>query len=296
MFILFPLAIFCQQDGYLSLYNFNMNLINPAYAGAEGSHVFSLTSRNQWNTIEDSPKTTGLSYSISRSNNVGLGISIISDKIFIENQTMLMIDFSYKLTLSNDGVIFLGIKGGGNSYNADPTPLVGFTDIPDPAQKSLSRFNPNMGVGFLFKMGGVWFSGSLPRMFNTKRDEDIEIQSRNRIHIYLAGGAHFNITKDFSVSPNLMYRKGKGLPNSIDFGSWVSYLNKFNLGISFKSGSVFSFLTSVGLGENLSIGYAYDTYRNATLSGLKLNGHELAIRFNLGEASKKIVEQESAEE
>ena len=273
-----------------------MNLINPAYAGAEGSHVFSLTSRNQWNTIEDSPKTTGLSYSLSRSNNVGLGISIISDKIFIENQTMLMIDFSYKLTLSNDGVIFLGIKGGGNSYNADPTPLIGFSDIPDPAQKSLSRFNPNMGVGFLFKVGGVWFSGSMPRMFNTKRDEDIEIQSRNRIHIYLAGGAYFKITEDFSVSPNLMYRKGKGLPNSIDFGSWVSYLNKFDLGISFKSGSVFSFLTSVGLGENISIGYAYDTYRNGTLSGLKLNGHELAIRFNLGEASKKIVEQESAEE
>ena len=273
-----------------------MNLINPAYAGAEGSHVFSLTSRNQWNAIEDSPKTTGLSYSISRSNNVGLGISIISDKIFIENQTMLTIDFSYKLTLSNDGVIFLGIKGGGNSYNADSTPLLGFSEIPDPAQKSLSRFNPNMGVGFLFRMRGFWFSGSMPRMFNTKRDEDIEIQSRDRIHIYLAGGAQFNISEDFSIIPNLMYRKGKGLPNSIDFGSWVSYLNKFDLGISFRSGSVFSFLASVGLGENISIGYAYDTYRNATLSGLNLKGHELAIRFNLGEAPEKNVEQVSTEE
>jgi hypothetical protein len=92
-----------------------------------------------------------------------------------------------------------------------------------------------------------------------------------------------------------MYRKGKGLPNSIDFGSWVSYLNKFDLGISFRSGSVFSFLTSVGLGENISIGYAYDTYRNGTLSGLNLNGHELAIRFNLGEAPEKNVEQVSTE-
>ena len=71
--------------------------------------------------------------------------------------------------------------------------------------------------------------------------------------------------------------------NSIDFASWVSYLNKFDLGISFKSGSVFSFLASVGLGENVSIAYAYDTYRNPTLSGLNLSGHELAIRFNLGE-------------
>ena len=296
LFYLFPIILLGQQDGYLSLYNFNMNLINPAYAGSEGSHVFSLTSRNQWNTIKDSPKTTGLSYSLSRSNNVGLGISVISDKIFIENQTMLTIDFSYKLTLSNDGAIFLGIKGGGNSYSADPTPLIGFSGIPDPAQKSLSRFNPNMGVGFLFKMGGVWLSGSMPRLFNTKRDEDIEIQSRDRIHIYLAGGAHFNISEDFAIIPNLMYRKGKGLPNAIDFSSWVSYLNKFDFGISFKSGSVFSFLASVDLGENINIGYAYDTYRGSTLSGLKLNGHELAIRFNIGEVSSKTETEVSDEE
>ena len=97
LFILFPLAIFCQQDGYLSLYTILMNLINPALCWSSGQSCFSLTSRNQWNTIEDSPKTTGLSYSFARSNNVGLGISIISDKIFIENQTMLTIDFSYKL-------------------------------------------------------------------------------------------------------------------------------------------------------------------------------------------------------
>ena len=296
LFFLFPLAVLCQQDGYLSVYTFNMNLINPAYAGSEGSHVFSLTSRNQWNTIDDSPKTTGFSYSMATSKNVGLGISIISDKIFIENQTMLTIDFSYKLTLSDESALFLGIKGGGNSYSADPTPLEGYTNIPDPTQKTLSRFNPNMGVGFLFKMNQIWLSGSMPRLFNSKRDEDIQIQSRDRIHIYFAGGTQFKINEDFAIKPNIIYRKGKGLPNSIDFGSWVSYLNKFDVGISFKSGSVFSFLASVNLGESISIGYAYDTFRDENLSRLNLNGHELAIRFNLGEAPKKVEPEESVDE
>ena len=298
LFLLLPAIIFCQQDGYLSLYNFNMNLINPAFAGSEGSHVLSLISRNQWNTIDDSPKTTGLSYSLSTKKNVGLGVSIITDRIFIENQTMITIDFSYKLTLNKDGAIFLGIKGGGNSYSADPTPLLGFSEITDPAQKSLSRFNPNMGVGFLFKMGKIWFSGSMPRLFNAKRDEDIEIQSRERIHIYLAGGAQFMINEDFTVKSNMMFRKGKGLPNSVDINAWGSYLNKFDLGVSYKSGSVFSFLASVGLGENISLAYAYDTYRNPSLSGLNLNGHELAIRFNLGEVTPDKTEdtEESAEQ
>ena len=64
-----------------------MSLINPAYAGAEGRHVISLNSRNQWSNAEDSPKTTALSYSVAGGKNVGLGISIVSDQIFIEKQT-----------------------------------------------------------------------------------------------------------------------------------------------------------------------------------------------------------------
>ncbi len=283
LFFLLPLTLFCQQDGYLSLYLYNMNLINPAFAGSEGSHVFSLTSRNQWNSIDESPKTTGLSYSQSRGKNVGIGLSIISDKIFIENQTMITIDFSYKLKLGDDSNVFLGIKGGGNSYSADPTPLSGFSQLPDPAQKSLSRFIPNMGIGFLFKKSSFWFSSSIPRLFNARRTDDIEVQARERIHIYISGGAQFDINENFSIKPNLMYRKGQGLPNSIDVNGWVSYLNKFEMGISFKSASVFSFLTAISVGENISIGYAYDTFRDGTLSGLNLKGHELAVRLKLGE-------------
>ena len=188
-----------------------MPLINPAYAGAEGKHVLSLTNRNQWSNTEDSPKTTALSNSSALGKNVGLGISVVSDKIFIEKQTMFAIDFSYKLKLNNDGAVFLGIKAGGNSYNANPNPLSTFTKIPDPAKKSLSRFNPNMGVGFLLKMGQIWFSGSMPRLFNPKRDDDIEIQSRDRIHTYLAAGAMFSFNDKFTLKPNLMYRNIKGL-------------------------------------------------------------------------------------
>ena len=274
---------------------YNMNLINPAFAGSEGKHVFSLTSRNQWNSIDESPKTTGLSYSQSRKNNVGIGLSIISDKIFIENQTMVTIDFSYRLTLGDDSNLFFGIKGGGNSYSADPSPLSGFSQLPDPAQKSLSRFIPNMGVGFLFKKSSFWLSGSIPRLFNSKRDDDIEVQSRERIHIYLSGGAQFNITENFSIKPNLMYRKGKGLPNSIDFNGWVSYLNKFEIGISSKSASVYSFLAAVSVGENINIGYAYDSFRDVTLSGLNLKSHELAVRFTLGEIGSNEATEVSSE-
>ena len=135
--LLFPWTISAQQDVYLSLYQFNMSLINPAYAGAEGRHVISLNSRNQWSNAEDSPKTTALSYSVAGGKNVGLGISIVSDQIFIEKQTIITADFSYRLNMANDAALFLGIKAGGNSYNADPSQLRSYRPELDPVKRPL---------------------------------------------------------------------------------------------------------------------------------------------------------------
>lgn len=89
-----PYWLIAQQDAYLSNYQYQMSLINPAYVGSEGQHTFVLTSRNQWAQIEDSPKTVAFTYSTEHDKNVGLGLSVVSDQIFVEKQTQINIDFS----------------------------------------------------------------------------------------------------------------------------------------------------------------------------------------------------------
>ncbi len=294
--MLLPLFISAQQDAYLSLYQFNMTLINPAYTGAEGMHVISMNSRNQWSNAEDSPKTTALSYSVAGGKNVGLGISVVSDQIFIEKQTNITADFSYRLTLANDAALFLGIKAGGNSYSADPSQLRSYRPELDPVKKPLSRFNPNMGVGFYYQSSNYWFSGAMPRLFNAKRDGDVEIQSRDRIHTYLAAGAMFSINDKFILKPNLMYRKTKGIGAVTDLGIKVGYMNKFELGLSTRTGSIFSIQTIVDINENFSLGYAYDTFGDNQLSGLNLKAHEIAMRFKFGSPPEDPVEEEPVAE
>ena len=125
-YILFLLLVFSeltfgQQESYYSLYRYNMNVINPAYAGADASNMLSFTSRSQWASVQDAPNTLALAFSSARENNVGLGISLVSDKVFIEQQTFAYIDFSYKLQMSGESALFLGLKGGENFYSADPT-------------------------------------------------------------------------------------------------------------------------------------------------------------------------------
>ena len=298
IFFLIPLSLVSQQDSYLSLYRYNMLLVNPAFSGAEGKHVISLTSRNQWSDTESSPKTTALSYSVASGKNVGLGISVLSDKIFIENQTTITADFSYRLTLSNDAAIYLGIKAGGNSYRSDASLLRGYNSETDPLKISLSSFNPNLGIGFLYQSPTFWVSGSMPRLFNSKRDSnDLVIQSRDRVHIYLAGGVNFSINDKFSLKPNLMFRKTKGINSVTDIGFKVGYLNILETGFSLRTGSIFSSQVFLNVNENFSLGYAYDTYSNSQLSGLSLKAHEFAIRFKFGSLTETTaIEDEAAED
>jgi type IX secretion system PorP/SprF family membrane protein len=294
--LLLPLFISAQQDAYLSLYQFNMTLINPAYAGAEGMHVISMNSRNQWSNAEDSPKTTALSYSVAGGKNVGLGISVVSDQIFIEKQTNITADFSYRLTLANDAALFLGIKAGGNSYSADPSQLRSYRPELDPVKKPLSRFNPNMGVGFYYQSRNYWFSGAMPRLFNAKRDGDVEIQSRDRIHTYLAAGAMFSFNDTFILKPHLMYRKTKGIGAVTDMGIKAVYSSRFELGLSARTGSIFSLQALVIVNENFSLGYAYDTYGDDQLSGINFKSHEIAMRFKFGSPPEDPVEEEPVAE
>ena len=294
--LLLPLFISAQQDAYLSLYQFNMTLINPAYAGAEGMHVISMNSRNQWSNAEDSPKTTALSYSVAGGKNVGLGISVVSDQIFIEKQTNITADFSYRLTLANDAALFLGIKAWGNSYSADPSQLRSYRPELDPVKKPLSRFNPNMGVGFYYQSSNYWFSGAMPRLFNAKRDGDVEIQSRDRIHTYLAAGAMFSFNDTFILKPHLMYRKTKGIGAVTDVGIKAVYSSRFELGLSARTGSIFSLQALVIVNENFSLGYAYDTYGDDQLSGINFKAHEIAMRFKFGSPPEDPVEEEPVAE
>ena len=55
------MLIYSQQQSYLTLYRYQMNIINPAYAGAEGKDVLSLTSRNQRMNIDKAPRTLVMS-------------------------------------------------------------------------------------------------------------------------------------------------------------------------------------------------------------------------------------------
>ena len=280
-----PLISFSQQESYYTLYRFNMNVINPAYAGALGKNVFAFTSRRQWSSMEDAPSTLAFSYSSERENNVGLGLSVVSDKVFIEQQTFAYADFSYKLDMESTQ-LYLGLKAGGNFYSADPRQLSTYSTSSDPAQQQLSRFNPNVGAGAYLRGELFWASFSIPRLFNVKRESDnLAVTAKDRVHSYLGGGADFAIGSGLLLKPSVLFRKVKGLPVTTDITGMVSWQNQLDLGVSYRTSSAFAMLAVISLG-GFDIGYAYETPTVSSLSQLNLKTHEIVLRINLGQGDQ----------
>ena len=282
---LVPLISFSQQESYYTLYRYNMNVINPAYAGALGKNVFAFTSRRQWSSMQDAPSTLAFSYSSERANNVGLGLSVVSDKVFIEQQTFAYADFSYKLDMESTQ-LYLGLKAGGNFYSADPRVLSTYSTSSDPAQQQLSRFNPNVGAGAYLRGELFWASFSIPRLFNVKRESDnLAVTAKDRVHSYLGGGADFAIGSGLLLKPSVLFRKVKGLPVTTDITGMLSWQNQFDLGVSYRTSSAFALLAVVSLG-GFDIGYAYETPTVSSLSQLNLKTHEIVLRINLGQGDQ----------
>ena len=279
---LLPLISFAQQESYFSLYRYNMQVINPAYAGAEAKSMLSVLNRNQWATIENAPKTTAFAFSTAKKNNVGLGISVISDKVFVEEQTFAYVDFSYKLQLDNATKVFLGLKAGGNFYNADGTGLNSYGIGIDPAQQILSSFNPNVGAGIYLQNDNYWLSFSIPRLFNVNRDDGLVITAKDRVHSYLGAGAKLSLNDNFSLKPSVMLRKVEGLPISMDVTGFFSFQDRVDFGVSYRTNASMSLMAFINASSSLDIGYAYETPSEQLLSGISLKTHEIILRIRLG--------------
>ena len=299
--LLFSFWGMAQQEAYFSLSEYQMRFVNPAYAGSEAQQLFSLVSRNQWRTTPQNPKTTAMTYSTALKKNVGLGISVLSDIIFVEKQTWVTADFSYKVHLANEAQLFLGIKAGMNSFHVDTSELISHSVQIDPTKQNLSRLSPNFGVGLLYQKNQFWFSAGMPRLFNSRRSDDIELQARNRVHLYMGLGSTYMIHTNLQFSPQVYYRTTAGMPTVWEGIFWAAYQKQFKLGWGIRSGRTMSFRTKIRISEELEIAYSYDTFFKHQLSNLQMNAHEigLLIRFNSNsnsdETTINIVNEQSSE-
>lgn len=292
VFFFLSLGCYAQQEPFLSNFRFHMGLFNPAYAGAEYKNLATFNSRNQWVSIENSPKTQVMTFSSERSRNIGIGVSFISNNFFAERNTASYIDVSYRLKVTENSNLFLGLKTGATFFRTNLAGLTSLSSELDPAQNSLARVNPNLGVGVYFQAPSFWFSFSVPRMFNSGNNFEFSQSSTDRVHSYLASGLSFNVNDNLALKPGLLLRSVSDLGTTFDVITSLEIRNIFSIGASYRSTSTFGFLATLSLIDFFDIGYAYETPLDVGLSALKVNTHEISLRFKFGTEKSKIETEE----
>lgn len=277
--------VFAQQETIITQYRNNMLFVNPAYAGFTTGSELSSVLRKQWTGIKDAPETQMIALNTHLSEKIGFGVSVISDKTFIERQTFVGIDASYKVQLSAQTNLHMGIKAGGNFYNLNTSGLETYNVQADASLRDISNFSPNVGIGALVTHKKWFFSAALPRMLNTKRgknDAGIATAATDRPHWYISTGYDFelNNNEDFILKPSILLRQVAGAPTSIDFNTLFKMYQHFEIGATYRTDKAYAAMANIVIAKRLTVGYVYEmSTRNLLASARNSNEFMMQFRF-----------------
>lgn len=274
-----------QQDPNYTMYRYNMNLINPAYAGANESIDFGINIRSQWSNIKGAPETQSFIFGSPMGKNVGLGLSVISDKTFIEKQTSVALDFSYHLKLNDAYSLYFGLKAGLNSYDANTDGLVTYGIMPDSSLMNLNGvLNPNFGAGIYLKHEDYFLSFSVPKILSPDRLEEengIATVGMDKLHLYLSGGYNFVLNESVILKPSTLIRYVEASPLSIDLTVVLEFNNYFQIGAAYRINESMSGIILFNASKSMQIGYAYETPFENSIRNIDNGTHEVMMKLRL---------------
>ncbi|MBG6110009.1 type IX secretion system PorP/SprF family membrane protein [Flavobacterium sp. CG_23.5] len=278
-----------QQDPHYTQYMYNLNVVNPAYAGSKESISFGLLYRKQWVNIEGAPSTFTFSGDTPVGNNVGVGLSLISDKIGPVTEQNVFGDFSYTLQVNETGKLALGLKAGVSFHQ------VGLRDIqsslPDPSEgifgQDINDASLNLGTGAFYYTDNYYVSFSVPNMLKSAHlDYNGRQYGSDVSHYFLTAGYVFDVNYDLKFKPSFMLKSAFNVTPSLDVSANFLYKEKFEIGATYRLQDSFGGMVNFAVTPELRIGYAYDHI----VSDLKVttsSSHEFILLYDLF-TSKKV--------
>ncbi|WP_460573326.1 PorP/SprF family type IX secretion system membrane protein [Flavobacterium koreense] len=278
------LEMSAQQDPHYTQYMYNMSVINPAYAGSKENLAGGLLYRKQWVNIEDAPSTGTFFLHSPTGKNVGLGLSVINDKIGPVEETNIYGDFSYTLNMGGEHRLALGLKAGATFHKVGLLDEV-FNNVPDANDDAFAANTNNtflnIGTGLFYYTNKYYVAFSVPNMLKSKHlDYNGKQFGNETLHYFLTGGYVFDLTPNVKFKPFAMIKSAFNAPTSLDVSTNFMFNDKFEVGATYRLEDSFGAMVNYAITPNLKIGYAYDHI----VSDLKVttpSSHEVILLFDL---------------
>ncbi|MBF4486918.1 MULTISPECIES: type IX secretion system membrane protein PorP/SprF [unclassified Flavobacterium] len=292
IFMFFTVVCSAQQDSQYTQYMYNTIAINPAYAGSRGAlSVFGLY-RTQWVGLDGAPETSTFSINTPLSNsNLGLGVSLVNDKIGPTNENTLSADLSYTVPTSETYKLSFGIKATANLFNLDMNKLDPETKGDLQFQNLDNKITPNIGAGIYWHSDKAYVGLSVPNFIETKRyDDDDTAIFKDKINYYFMAGYVFNLDhlEYIKFKPALLTKMVQGAPLQVDVSGNFMFNDKFVIGLAYRWSASLSAMAGFQVTDGLYIGYGYD-HETTNLRRYNSGSHEIFLRFEFFNNYNKMI-------
>lgn len=270
-----------QQDPQYTQYMYNMNVINPAYAGSKESLSVTALYRNQWSALDGAPDTFTFAVHSPFGEKVGLGLSAIKDELGPVSETNVYADFSYTLQLSKTIDLALGIKAGATFHDIGLTNLV-LQDPNDPFfAENVNTTTPNIGAGAFLYSDTFYVGLSVPNLLtSTHLDANgLKIGSETN-HYFITSGYVFQVSDDVKLKPSVMVKSAFDAPVSFDGNLNALFFERFEIGASYRLDDSFSGMAGFLVTPNIRIAYAYDRVVS-DIEAVANSSHEVILTFDV---------------
>jgi type IX secretion system PorP/SprF family membrane protein len=290
--MLLGMNVLAQQEPQFTQYMDNMLYYNPAYAGSREMMNISAMHRQQWAGFKGAPITTtfGL-HTPLRYDNIGVGLSVVNDKVGPVNATWVNADFSYSLRFKkHKGRLSFGLQAGFNDLNGDLASLI----KEDQTDQSVNvryqnEFHLNIGGGIYYH-SKQWFIGfSVPQIVeNIKNPGDLlNTEYASRRHYYLTAGGYIKTGRMLKLRPSAMFKFTDNAPFALDMSLAFIFYDKLWLGGNYRlqeSGGAF---VQYQISNQFKIGYAFEM-SVTKLRAYNAGTHEILLSYDLLFKNKSI--------
>ena len=236
--VLIAQQISAQQDPQYTQYMYNMNIINPAYAGiSEGLSVGALY-RSQWVGLDGGPETFTFNIHSPVGKQLALGLSVISDKIGPVEETNAYVDASYTIPLGMETRLAFGVKGGFTFHDiAIAESQITLVDLSDPFfANAINETTPNIGAGvYFYKPNKYYISISVPNILNGVHLDanGTKIGSESE-HLFTAAGYVFDLSENFKLKPHALLKYAFDAPVSYDLNANLFMYDLVEFGVGYR--------------------------------------------------------------
>lgn len=286
-------AALAQQDAQYAQFIHDKLNFNPAYAGAKGGATVGVIARAQWMGFEGAPVSQALRAHLPLENSrVGLGLTLDNDVIGFGRTTGVKAAYSYRIPLTRDIALNLGLDAHVRQIRLDYTDarredLVDGTLTETPVS---SRVLPNVGAG-AFLYGEHFYVGlSVPRIAEgivfAPEGGRFTGLSREARHAYLMAGYDLRVRRGLRLRPALQVKHAVNAPVSVDLNIMTVLREAMSVGMSYRGGGLGGALQPAALDAivqvkprpDMTLGIAYG-YPLSSLGGSQAGSLELLAEY-----------------